>query len=279
MLSLSQTITPLLPSTLTIPLLPFIEHPLGKHFLPFRVVIAKVFIFFCSVNFLGVFRFDFEARFCRIFNPLIFDFYLGVKGKANHPMENCHVAKFMQIQQHKLGLFSVYDGHLGDIISSYLKKHLFANILNKIGCAISFSNELGRGGSTVVTAILIDRIKLCVENLRDSRVVLSREGQAIQMTKNHEPKTERGSIENIGGFSLKSHLRSDPDIQWANIDNNTDILIPASDGLWKVMSNQEAVDIAKKFKDPQKASKQLIAEAVKRDSKDDISCVVVRFRQ
>ncbi|MBA0602526.1 hypothetical protein Gorai_002706, partial [Gossypium raimondii] len=44
---------------------------------------------------------------------------------------NCHVAKFMQIQQHKLGLFSVYDGHLGDIISSYLKKHLFANILNK----------------------------------------------------------------------------------------------------------------------------------------------------
>ncbi|MBA0875076.1 hypothetical protein Goshw_025951 [Gossypium schwendimanii] len=46
-------------------------------------------------------------------------------------MENCHVAKFMQIQQHKLGLFSVYYGHLGDIISSYLKKHLFANILDK----------------------------------------------------------------------------------------------------------------------------------------------------
>ncbi|KAB2048368.1 hypothetical protein E1A91_A13G111400v1, partial [Gossypium mustelinum] len=77
--------------------------------------------------------------------------------------------------------------------------------------------------------------------------------------------------------SLKSHLRSDPDIQWTNIDNNTDILILASDGLWKVMSNQETIDIAKKFKDPQKASKQLIAEAVKRDSKDDISCVVVIF--
>ncbi|MBA0632025.1 hypothetical protein Godav_000842 [Gossypium davidsonii] len=46
-------------------------------------------------------------------------------------MENCHVAKFMQIQQHKLRLFSVSDGLLGDIISFYLKKHLFANILNK----------------------------------------------------------------------------------------------------------------------------------------------------
>ncbi|KAB2076445.1 hypothetical protein ERO13_A06G035500v2 [Gossypium hirsutum] len=243
-----------------------------------------------------------------------------VKGKANHPMEDYHVAKFMQIQQHELGLFAIYDGHLGDTIPSYLQKHLFANILKeeefwvdpsraiskayeKTDQAIlSQSSDLGRGGSTAVTAILINGIKLWVANVGDSRAVLSSGGQAIQMTTDHEPNIERGSIENRGGFvsnmpgdvprvngqlavsrafgdkSLKSHLRSDPDIQWTNINNNTDILILASDGLWKVMSNQEAVDIAKKFKDPQKASKQLIAEAVKRDSKDDISCVVVRFR-
>jgi protein phosphatase 1L len=44
------------------------------------------------------------------------------------------------------------------------------------------------------------------------------------------------------------------------------------------MSNQEAVDIAKRMKDPQKAAKQIAAEAIKRNSKDDISCVVVKFR-
>ncbi len=44
------------------------------------------------------------------------------------------------------------------------------------------------------------------------------------------------------------------------------------------MANQEAVDIARKTKDPQKAAKQLAAEALKRDSKDDISIVVVRFK-
>ncbi len=44
------------------------------------------------------------------------------------------------------------------------------------------------------------------------------------------------------------------------------------------MANQEAVDIAKRMKDPHKAAKQLAAEAIKRNSKDDISCVVVRFR-
>ncbi|KAA3461541.1 putative protein phosphatase 2C 9 [Gossypium australe] len=45
-----------------------------------------------------------------------------------------------------------------------------------------------------------------------------------------------------------------------------------------MMSNQEAVDIAKNFKDLQKALKQLIMKVVKRDSKYDISYVVVRFR-
>lgn len=38
----------------------------------------------------------------------------------------------------------------------------------------------------------------------------------------------------FGDKSLKSHLRSDPDIQDTNVDNSMDILVLASDGLWKV---------------------------------------------
>lgn len=243
-----------------------------------------------------------------------------VKGKANHPMEDYHVAKFVQIDEHELGLFAIYDGHLGDKVPAYLQKHLFSNILEeeefwvdphrsiskayeKTDQAIlSHSSDLGRGGSTAVTAILINGRRLWIANVGDSRAVLSRQGQAIQMTTEHEPNTERGSIENKGGFvsnmpgdvprvngqlavsrafgdkSLKSHLRSDPDIQDTDINIDTDILVLASDGLWKVMSNQEAVDLARKIRDPQKAAKQLLFEALKRDSKDDISCVVVRFR-
>ncbi|KAL1170838.1 hypothetical protein V6Z11_A05G240000 [Gossypium hirsutum] len=211
-----------------------------------------------------------------------------------------HVAKFTQIQGHELGLFAIYDGHLGDSVPAYLQKHLFANILKE--AILSRTADLGRGGSTAVTAILINGKSLWVANVGDSRAVLSSRGQTRQMTTDHEPNTERGSIENRGGFvsnmpgdvprvngqlavsrafgdkSLKSHLRSDPDIQNTKVDGNTDVLVLASDGLWKVMTNQEAVDIAKRFKDPQKAAKQLTTEAVKRDSKDDISCVVVRFR-
>ncbi|KAI3815369.1 hypothetical protein L1987_15035 [Smallanthus sonchifolius] len=243
-----------------------------------------------------------------------------VKGKANHPMEDYQVSKFIPHQGREVGLFAIYDGHLGHSVPAYLQKHLFHNILKEgefwtdpnrsISKAyertdqaiLSHIPDLGRGGSTAVTAILINGRKLWVANVGDSRAVLSKRGQAIQMSTDHEPNKERGSIENKGGFvsnmpgdvarvngqlavsrafgdkNLKIHLRSDPDITSKNIDANTEILILASDGLWKVMTNQEAVNIALKIRDPQKAAKQLAFEALKRESKDDISCIVVRFR-
>jgi len=38
----------------------------------------------------------------------------------------------------------------------------------------------------------------------------------------------------FGDRSLKSHLRSDPDVQTIDIDVDIEILILASDGIWKV---------------------------------------------
>lgn len=47
--------------------------------------------------------------------------------------------------------------------------------------------------------------------------------------------------------------------------------------IWQVMQNQEAVDLVKPIKDPQAAAKRLTTEALARKSKDDISCIVIRF--
>lgn len=65
---------------------------------------------------------------------------------------------------------------------------------------LTHNPDLGRGGSTAVTAILINGVKLWIANVGDSRGVLSKRGQAIQMTTDHEPNTERDSIEDRGGF-------------------------------------------------------------------------------
>lgn len=65
---------------------------------------------------------------------------------------------------------------------------------------LSHSPDIGSGGSTAVTAILVNGQKLWVANVGDSRAVLSRKGVAVQMSIDHEPNAERESIEDRGGF-------------------------------------------------------------------------------
>ncbi|XP_009412455.2 probable protein phosphatase 2C 62 [Musa acuminata AAA Group] len=245
--------------------------------------------------------------------------YHLMKGKSYHPMEDYLVAEYKKVNNYELGLFAIFDGHLGHAVADYLRSHLFENILREpefwsdIESAIRKAYErtdskilekqaeLGRGGSTAVTAILIDGVKLVVANIGDSRAVISKSGVAIQLSVDHEPSKERQLIEGKGGFvsnipgdvprvdgrlavarafgdrSLKAHLSSEPDVADEIIDEDAEFLILASDGLWKVMSNQEAVDFIKDVKDPQAAARNLTEEAVARKSKDDISCIVVRF--
>ncbi|CAN6457400.1 unnamed protein product [Victoria cruziana] len=242
-----------------------------------------------------------------------------VKGKSKHPMEDYVVAEFRKVKDSELGLFAIFDGHLGHDVPNYLKAHLFDNILNepnfwthteeaiKNAYEITDENilekaiELGRGGSTAVTAILIDGERLVVANVGDSRAVICKQGTAEQLSIDHEPNKERKNIERKGGFvtnlpgdvprvdgqlavarafgdrSLKMHLSSEPYVTDVTIDDDTELLILASDGLWKVMSNQEAVEVIMNIKDAQAAAKHLTEEALLRKSKDDISCIVVRF--
>ncbi|RZR85130.1 hypothetical protein BHM03_00012061 [Ensete ventricosum] len=67
---------------------------------------------------------------------------------------------------------------------------------------LSHSRDLGRGGSTAVTAILVNGSKLWVANVGDSRAVLATRREVIQMTIDHEPNSERDRIETRGGFVL-----------------------------------------------------------------------------
>ncbi|KAK6944617.1 PPM-type phosphatase-like domain [Dillenia turbinata] len=238
-----------------------------------------------------------------------------VEGKSGHNMEDCHVAEYRKSNSHVLGLFAIFDGHHGDSVPTYLKQNLFNNILNEpnfwkdpqtaIKSAyrstdnfiLENSMQLGTGGSTAVTAIVIDGKDLWVANVE----LLCVRGAANQLTVDHEPHAERARIEKQGGFvttlpgdvprvngqlavarafgdqSLKAHLSSEPDVRHVPIDSTIEFVILASDGLWKVIKNQEAVDMVKFIKDPKVAAKRLTTEALERNSKDDISCILEMF--
>jgi protein phosphatase 1L len=47
-------------------------------------------------------------------------------------MEDYHVAKFVQTRGEQLGLFAIFDGHLGEKVPAYLQKHLFSNIMKEV---------------------------------------------------------------------------------------------------------------------------------------------------
>ena len=65
--------------------------------------------------------------------------YHLVKGKSNHEMEDYVVAKFKKLHHHdtELGLFAIFDGHLGHGVADYLQSHLFENILHEVSCLYS----------------------------------------------------------------------------------------------------------------------------------------------
>jgi protein phosphatase 1L len=155
-------------------------------------------------------------------------------------------------------------------------------------------------GSTASTALLVGD-RLLVANVGDSRAVISRGGKAVALSTDHKPNRtdERQRIEDAGGVVmwagtwrvggvlavsrafgdrlLKQYVVADPEIQEDTIKEGVDFLVLASDGLWDVVSNQDAVSMVATIPDAEEAANKLTGEAFRRGSADNITCVIVRF--
>jgi serine/threonine protein phosphatase PrpC len=142
---------------------------------------------------------------------------------------------------------------------------------------------------------------LVVANVGDSRAVLCCEGgKASRVTEEHvatEPSEvaevqrrggfcANGRVSNIlavtrafGDFSLKPHVTAEPFIRCINLADDDEFLIIACDGLWDVMTDAEAVMIARRAVDgsAEWAAEALKREAVFRGSQDNITVMVVFF--
>ncbi|KAG6527891.1 probable protein phosphatase 2C 76 [Zingiber officinale] len=161
-------------------------------------------------------------------------------------------------------------------------------------------NTFRDDGSTASTAILIGK-HLYVANVGDSRVVMSKAGIAIALSDDHKPNRgdERKRIEDAGGFVmwagtwrvggilamsrafgnrlLKPYVMAVPDIQEEDVNEQVELLVLASDGLWDVIPNEEAIALARMEEEPEAAARTLTQTAFSRGSTDNITCIVVRF--
>ncbi|KAL5214013.1 hypothetical protein ABZP36_003165 [Zizania latifolia] len=136
-------------------------------------------------------------------------------------------------------------------------------------CECPLSGQTGSIiGSTAVVALLV-RDRLVVANCGDSRAVLCRAGAPIPLSSDHKPDRpdEKARIEAAGGqvmYSngarvrgilamsralgdkyLKPEVICEPDITITERTVEDECVILASDGMWDVISNETASDVAR----------------------------------
>ncbi|GLT94538.1 hypothetical protein SLE2022_122740 [Rubroshorea leprosula] len=162
-------------------------------------------------------------------------------------------------------------------------------------------------GTTALTALIFGRT-LIVANAGDCRAVLGRRGRAIEMSKDHKPNctSERLRIEKLGGVIYDGYLNgqlsvaralgdwhmkgpkgsacplsAEPELQKADLTEDDEFLIMGCDGLWDVMSSQCAVTIVRKelmiHNDPERCSRELVREALKWNTCDNLTVIVICF--
>jgi protein phosphatase PTC1 len=140
--------------------------------------------------------------------------------------------------------------------------------------------------------------KLYTANAGDARVVISRGGKAHRLTYDHKASdpaeakriTDRGGFvaynrvngilsvtRALGDHAMKEWVVCDPYYTEIALTPKDEFVILACDGVWDVLSDQEAVDLVKDLKDAQKMSELLLKKALEKGSTDNVSVLVLIF--
>lgn len=226
---------------------------------------------------------------------------------------------YQYIQQNGISFYGLFDGHGGSKVSNFLADNLGKNILNDQAITDNPVNALIKGyekthndlienwaysqGSTAVSALIYNNT-IYVANVGDSRAVLCSDGKAVELSFDHKPdrEDECKRIINLGGKvlwygcwrvqgtlalsramgdkKLAPYVIAEPEVVTHAIMNKDDeFLILACDGVWDVLTNQEAVEIVKHelmlTKNPEAAARVLVQKAYDSGSADNISAMIV----
>ena len=79
----------------------------------------------------------------------------------------------------------------------------------------------------------------------------------------------------FGDRMLRPFVIAEPDLVTRPLEPQDEYLILASDGVWDVISSQEAVDICSQYKIPMKIVQVIVDTATNRRSGDNITAMVV----
>eukprot|EP00440_Ansanella_granifera_P022569 gb/GFBE01024515.1/.p1 GENE.gb/GFBE01024515.1/~~gb/GFBE01024515.1/.p1 ORF type:complete len:362 (+),score=60.62 gb/GFBE01024515.1/:1-1086(+) len=166
-------------------------------------------------------------------------------------------------------------------------------------------------GSCAVVALLCGKV-LHIANLGDCRALLNSPSGFEELTQDHRPDArvnpaEMARIDALGIEVSADHylgghigvsrafgdmcwergtkfpgLLATPDVSRHELDDHTEFLLLACDGIFEKMKSQEAVQIVRRClretKDAQAAAQRLVEFAEKLNSEDNLSALVVLFK-
>ncbi|KAF8393103.1 hypothetical protein HHK36_021344 [Tetracentron sinense] len=230
-----------------------------------------------------------------------------------------------------VSFFGVFDGHGGKSAAHFVRDNLPRVIVEDADFPLELEKVVARSfmeidaqfaqtcslqsalssGTTALTAMIFGR-SLLVANAGDCRAVLSRLGEAVEMSKDHRPccVMERKRIESLGGYIDDGYLNgelgvtralgdwhivgmkeigkqggplsAEPELKLITLTKEHEFLIIGSDGVWDdAFTSQNAIDFARRrlqeHNDVKLCCKEIVAEAIKRGANDNVTIVMVCF--
>nr|GEU56232.1 retrotransposon protein, putative, Ty1-copia subclass [Tanacetum cinerariifolium] len=134
-------------------------------------------------------------------------------------------------------------------------------------------------GTVALTVLVLER-HLLISNARDCRVVISRKGVAKQMSNDHKPSNllEKKKVKELGGYFEEGYLN---EMTQMVLTKDDEFMIIGCDGIWDVMSNEEAVCLVQKqlmqHNDLHQYATELINQALCLHTSDNLTAIVVCF--
>ncbi len=145
-----------------------------------------------------------------------------------------------------------------------------------------------RGMGTTVTALVLHNGRFLVGQVGDSRAYLLRDGQLVQLTKDHSYVQEQVDAGYLTPAEARAHPYSNVITRCVGANNEVlpdvfvgavkagDLFLLASDGLTGMLEDQELGDLLTGNRSPQEMVDRLIAEANRRGGLDNITAILVR---
>lgn len=143
------------------------------------------------------------------------------------------------------------------------------------------------GMGCTVTSVLIEKNKMAVAHVGDSRAYVLRQGTLVRVTHDHSYVEELVDSGQITADEARTHpsrsiitraLGSDPDMYADHFSlevNDGDRVILCSDGLSSMISDAEIEALAVSSATPQQAADNLVAAALTAGGADNVTVVVV----